>query len=37
MSADRPLGTVLLGVVLYTFYDGLFRRGRRSKKRKAKA
>ncbi len=25
---DRPLGTVLLGIVLYTFYDGLFRRGK---------
>jgi putative tricarboxylic transport membrane protein len=34
---DRPLGTALLLVVLYTFYDGLFRRGRRGKKRKAKA
>ncbi len=25
---DRPIGTVLLMVVLYTFYDGIFRRGR---------
>ena len=24
---DRPLGTVLLLVVVYTFYDGIFRRG----------
>ena len=26
---DRKLGTVLLLVVLYTFYDGIFRRGQR--------
>ena len=25
---DRPIATVLLAVVLYTFYDGIFRRGR---------
>jgi len=25
---DRPLGTALVLVVLYTFYDGLFRRGK---------
>ena len=25
---DRPLGTVLLLVVIYTFYDGIFRRGK---------
>ena len=25
---SRPIGTVLLLVVLYTFYDGIFRRGR---------
>jgi putative tricarboxylic transport membrane protein len=34
---DRPLGTALLVVVLYTFYDGLFRRGRKRTKRKAQA
>jgi hypothetical protein len=25
---ERPLGTVLLLVVIYTFYDGIFRRGK---------
>ncbi len=25
---DHPIGTVLIVVVLYTFYDGIFRRGR---------
>ena len=25
---SRPIGTILLVVVLYTFYDGIFRRGR---------
>jgi len=25
---DRPVGTVLVLIVLYTFYDGIFRRGR---------
>lgn len=25
---DRPVGTVLVVIVLYTFYDGIFRRGR---------
>lgn len=24
---DRPISTVLMVVVLYTFYDGIFRRG----------
>ena len=24
---DRPIATVLLVVVLYTFYDGIFKRG----------
>ncbi len=27
---SRPIGTVLLLVVLYTFYDGIFRAGRRN-------
>jgi putative tricarboxylic transport membrane protein len=25
---SRPIGTALILVVLYTFYDGIFRRGR---------
>lgn len=25
---SRPIGTILIVVVLYTFYDGIFRRGR---------
>ena len=29
---DRPLGTVLLLVVIYTFYDGIFRRGKEAGK-----
>ena len=29
---DHPIGAVLIVVVLYTFYDGIFRRGRRPRK-----
>ena len=29
---DHPIGAVLILVVLYTFYDGIFRRGRRPRK-----
>ncbi len=33
---DHPIGTVLILVVLYTFYDGIFRRGRRPQKANGK-
>ncbi|MDP7099981.1 MAG: C4-dicarboxylate ABC transporter permease, partial [Rhodospirillales bacterium] len=25
---DRPIGTILLLIVIYTFYDGIFKRGK---------
>jgi len=25
---DRPIGTILLVIVIYTFYDGIFKRGK---------
>ena len=32
---DHPIGTILIVVVLFTFYDGIFRRGRPPKRKRA--